>query len=178
MSSSHHRRPSRTGDASFRQGMAHESEIIIPGSFVVLQGNAGDGLSNTIDSVPIIEDYDDDNDDDNDDARYEQDEPEPATQQRIQQPDDSMDGGDYQHVPQRFEDRIRKATATSRNNTNHHNTNNVHERYHNIDDKHNNDTIPPFTMEELCKALRYLKNSKASDATRIVAETLQSGGHT
>ena len=39
--------------------MAHEAEIIIPGSFVVLQGNAGDGMSNTIDEVPIEDDEDD-----------------------------------------------------------------------------------------------------------------------
>ena len=36
--------------------MAHEAEIIIPGSFVVLQGNAGDGMSNTIDDLPIEDD--------------------------------------------------------------------------------------------------------------------------
>ncbi len=34
--------------------MAHEAEIIIPGSFVVFQGNAGDGLSNIFDSAPIL----------------------------------------------------------------------------------------------------------------------------
>ena len=34
--------------------MAHEAEIIVPGSFVVLQGVSGDGMSNTIDSVPVI----------------------------------------------------------------------------------------------------------------------------
>jgi hypothetical protein len=39
--------------------MAHEAEIIIPGSFVVLQGNAGDGLSNTMDTFPVLEEPDD-----------------------------------------------------------------------------------------------------------------------
>jgi hypothetical protein len=38
--------------------MAHEAEIIIPGSFVVLQGNAGDGLSNTMDTLPVLEEPD------------------------------------------------------------------------------------------------------------------------
>ena len=45
--------------------MAHEAEIIIPGSFVVQQGNAGDGLSNTMDTLPVLmlEDVHDDVDD-------------------------------------------------------------------------------------------------------------------
>ena len=63
--------------------MAHEAEIIIPGSFVVLQGNAGDGLRNTIDTIPTLVDdedeeeqvednhhQDDINDDDDDDDEY------------------------------------------------------------------------------------------------------------
>jgi hypothetical protein len=33
---------------------ASELEIVIPGTFVVLQGNMGDGLSNTIDTVPKL----------------------------------------------------------------------------------------------------------------------------
>ena len=37
---------------------AHEAKIILPGSFVVLQGIAGDGLWNTIDSVPIVQEDD------------------------------------------------------------------------------------------------------------------------
>ena len=35
--------------------MAYEANILLPGSFVVFQGIAGDGLWNTIDTVPILE---------------------------------------------------------------------------------------------------------------------------
>jgi hypothetical protein len=34
--------------------MAHTTEIVLPQSFVVLQGMQGDGMRNTIDSVPIV----------------------------------------------------------------------------------------------------------------------------
>eukprot|EP00544_Gedaniella_sp_CCMP2646_P000474 CAMPEP_0202504328 /NCGR_PEP_ID=MMETSP1361-20130828/44227_1 /ASSEMBLY_ACC=CAM_ASM_000849 /TAXON_ID=210615 /ORGANISM="Staurosira complex sp., Strain CCMP2646" /LENGTH=62 /DNA_ID=CAMNT_0049137809 /DNA_START=88 /DNA_END=273 /DNA_ORIENTATION=- len=32
-----------------------DSEIVLPGPFVVLQGMQGDGMRNTIDSVPIVQ---------------------------------------------------------------------------------------------------------------------------
>jgi len=40
--------------------MAHEAEISVPGSFVVLQGSPGDGMSNTIDSLPLLPEFLDD----------------------------------------------------------------------------------------------------------------------
>jgi hypothetical protein len=39
-------------NSNFESMMAHEAEIIIPGSFVVLQGSSGDGISNTMESLP------------------------------------------------------------------------------------------------------------------------------
>jgi E3 ubiquitin-protein ligase Mdm2 len=37
-----------------------ESEIVLPGPFVVLQGMQGDGMCNTIDSVPIVQELEED----------------------------------------------------------------------------------------------------------------------
>ena len=37
-----------------RSMMAHEAETIIPGSFVVLQGNPGDGMCDTISTCPEL----------------------------------------------------------------------------------------------------------------------------
>jgi hypothetical protein len=43
-----------TEEENQQEALAHEAEIVIPGSFVVLQGMAGDGMANTIDSFPIL----------------------------------------------------------------------------------------------------------------------------
>jgi hypothetical protein len=68
--------------------MAHETELIIPGSFVVLQGNFGDGMSNTMDTGPFLEDdYTDDD--------YEQEEEENAEAVSGSHPEEESD---YQHV--------------------------------------------------------------------------------
>jgi len=57
------------------QTLAEEAEILLPGSFVVLQGIPGDGVANTIDSSPeldstedgnLFEEVDEDEDDDDD----------------------------------------------------------------------------------------------------------------
>jgi hypothetical protein len=42
----------------FTSHTAHEAEIFLPGSFVVFQGVPGDGLSNTIDTMPTLRDED------------------------------------------------------------------------------------------------------------------------
>ena len=48
-------------------------EIIIPGSFVVLQGSPGDGVRNTMDSLPAPCEEEDDDDDDDDDSGSDED---------------------------------------------------------------------------------------------------------
>lgn len=71
---------------------AHEAEIFIPSSFVVFQGVSGDGMSNTIDTIPILRDED-------------------AEVIRIEQHDDST--SEYHHVeghPLLFDD---ESTITS-----------------------------------------------------------------
>ena len=46
---------SRDGKPQTRYDLVMESEIVLPGPFVVLQGMQGDGMCNTIDSVPIVQ---------------------------------------------------------------------------------------------------------------------------
>jgi len=56
-------------EQSARMPDAVGSEIIIPGSFLVLQGNAGDGMNNTLDSCPVIDSSFDDYYEDYQDAQ-------------------------------------------------------------------------------------------------------------
>ena len=85
-----------------------------------------------------------------------------------------------------FYEQLYKDTDRNTNDNNHDPPNNTQQRHSNDNDErdHHNDydndnsSILPFTMKELCKALQYLKKGKAPDGTGIVAEMLQSGGHT
>lgn len=61
------------------QTYANEAEVVVPGSFVVLQGIAGDGMANTIDNHPLLKKENDDesnnaedqhDDDDDDDYQH------------------------------------------------------------------------------------------------------------
>jgi hypothetical protein len=52
------------------QTYANEAEIVVPGSFVVLQGIAGDGIANTIDSLPLLATEEDEEGDDEEDSDH------------------------------------------------------------------------------------------------------------
>ena len=106
--------------------IATEAEIIIPGSFVVLQGNAGDGMSNTVDKCCRClpkhtmavndEDDDDDGDDDEDDDESSDNDDEdvrrPPTSSVSSSPEQ-----DYQHVQNAVETAPQQATTKTTTTT-------------------------------------------------------------
>jgi hypothetical protein len=74
------------------ESMAHLAEIRLPGSFVVFQGIAGDGLWNTIDSVPILEEEEEEEFHHVEESSYEEEEaPQPQTQPLARSPLSTFD---------------------------------------------------------------------------------------
>jgi hypothetical protein len=74
--------------------MAHEAETIIPGSFVVLQGSAGDGMSDTVSTCPLLPDDQEEEEEEGD--GYDDDDDDEPTPMQLQSPRSSS--GEFHHV--------------------------------------------------------------------------------